>query len=226
MVSPASRSQALSSPLLQGDDEVVCTRNSSDFSASVSATASNLSLTTASTANSVPTISGTESTVLESTIANACNMPRHLVDHGPDHKLRLVGLNQHMRAQWLRYLVQVMFNHSPGHGPQRRRFLSYTQSPDGCSLVAEEQDLGIFPESALCYAWDMRGRLQCIQIVHQDYGIDRYGVGWHMAQQLLRGSINMLYLSTANSVHVLVDGKDVNTALGLLDEEHEAKTTA
>ncbi|KAJ1549734.1 hypothetical protein HK405_002522 [Cladochytrium tenue] len=212
MVSPASRSQALSSPLLQGDDEVVCTRNSSDSSASVSATASNLSLTTASTANSVPTISGTESAVLESTIANACNMPKHLVNHGPDHKLRLVGLNQHMRAQWLRHL--------------RRRFLSYTQSSNGCSLVAEEQDLGIFPESALCYAWDMRGRLQCIQIEHQDYGIDRYGVGWFMAQQLLRGTINMLYLSTANTAHVLVDGKDVNAALALLDKEHEANSPA
>ncbi|KAJ1555491.1 hypothetical protein HK405_001453, partial [Cladochytrium tenue] len=205
-----------------GDDEVVRTRNSSDSSASVSA--ASLSLTTATTANSAPDISKTESTLLESPIANESNLPKQLVNHRPDHNLRLVGLDQSKRAQWLKHLVRLMLNSSPGHGPERQRLLSYTQSSDGCSLLAEEDDLEIFPDATLYHT--LRDRPQCIQIEHRDSGIDRDGVGWFMVQQLLHGRFNMVYLSTANTAHVLVGGEDLDAALSLLRKEHEAYTTA
>ncbi|KAJ1551954.1 hypothetical protein HK405_013275, partial [Cladochytrium tenue] len=194
MASPVSRPQAPYSPLLLSDDEVVHTRNCSDSRESVSA-ASDLSLTTAISENSAPAISGEEPTV-----------SKYAVTHRPGHKLRLVGLDQGMRAQWLEHLERLMLDASPGHGPERRRILSCTQSSDGCSLIAEEEDLEIFPEGALYHALDMHGQQQpqCIQIEHRASGIDRYGVGWFMVQQLLRGRINMLYLSAANTAHVLV----------------------
>ncbi|KAJ1563878.1 hypothetical protein HK405_000410, partial [Cladochytrium tenue] len=114
MASPASRSQASYSPLLQADDEVIHARRSFDSSASVSAD-SNLSLTTASTANSVPAASGTESTVSESAIANARSLPKRLVNEGPGRELRLVGLDKRMRAKWQPHLVRLMFYPGPGH---------------------------------------------------------------------------------------------------------------
>ncbi|KAJ1558086.1 hypothetical protein HK405_014457, partial [Cladochytrium tenue] len=190
MASPAGRPHAPYSPLLLSDDEAVHTRNSSDSSASVSV-ASDLSLTTATTENSAPAISREESTDSKS-----------LVNHRPDHKLLLVGLDQGMRAQWLKHLKLLMLDPSPGHGPEHQRLLSYTQSSDGCSLLGEEEQLEKFPDGTLYRT--LGGQPQCVQIEHRDSGIDRDGVGWFMVQQLLRGRFNMAYLSTANTAQVLV----------------------
>lgn len=132
----------------------------------------------------------------------------------PQHTLRLAGLDRGYVDEWVMSIIKVIFyedltpnkkavrNRSPTSG----RFFNYTATEEGISLVADETVLAEFPEHYLNMSVSLKP-LKCIQVDLTDYGLDRYGIVYSMADPLATNEINLLYLSTYMTANILVRGR-------------------
>ncbi|KAI9105351.1 hypothetical protein DFS34DRAFT_599043 [Phlyctochytrium arcticum] len=93
---------------------------------------------------------------------------------------------------------------SPSHSNKPSRFFSYTATEEGISVVADDSVLNHFPEHFLNMSTTPRP-LKCIQIDLSEYGLDRYGIVYSMADPLSRSGINLLYMSTYMTANILVN---------------------
>ncbi|KAG9289980.1 hypothetical protein G9A89_010286 [Geosiphon pyriformis] len=113
------------------------------------------------------------------------------------HRLRLFGLNRDYR------------------------FLSYTATADGISLVTDESILDEFPEHMLNMS-SVPIPLRCIQMDLSIMGsLDKYGIVYSISNPLISSDINLLYLSTYKTANVLVQDSDLKESLKILDNVDE-----
>ncbi|KAI9014954.1 hypothetical protein BC832DRAFT_546898 [Gaertneriomyces semiglobifer] len=146
--------------------------------------------------------------------------------------LGLVGLNREYIDTWIMTVVKIIFytdllratrptnDHrtaNPDSAAVCNRFFSYTATEDGISVVADDTVLSEFPEHYVNKSTTTEP-LKCIQIDLSDYGLDKYGIVYSMADPLAKEDINLLYLSTYTTANVLVDAKNVPRAMQILDD--------
>ncbi|KND00427.1 uncharacterized protein SPPG_04748 [Spizellomyces punctatus DAOM BR117] len=143
----------------------------------------------------------------------------------PRYTLRLVGLNREYVDAWAIKLIRIIFypdliphaeNVEQSAGGTER-FFSYTATEEGISIVADDQVLAEFPEHFLNMSTTPKP-LKCIQVDLTDYGLDRYGIVYSMADPLSSCGINLLYLSTYMTANILVNAKDLPKAIKILDD--------
>ncbi|KAI8905297.1 hypothetical protein DFJ77DRAFT_479580 [Powellomyces hirtus] len=160
----------------------------------------------------------------------------------PQYTVRLVGLNREFIDLWITTIIKIIFyehliraKHTRQHLPRPTstaslhrapsvatpttsgRFFNYTATEDGISLVADESVLFEFPTHVLNESTPTRP-LKCIQVDLTDYGLDRYGIVYSMADPLASNHINLLYLSTYVTANILVDAEDLKRAIMILDD--------
>ena len=83
-------------------------------------------------------------------------------------------------------------------------------------MIADSSVLDFLPDHCL-YGSTEPVLLRCIQVDLTNFGLDRYGIVWSMAQPLVSYGINLLYLSTATAANVLVDEKTLEKTLEILE---------
>ncbi|KAJ3341384.1 hypothetical protein HDU93_005020 [Gonapodya sp. JEL0774] len=145
--------------------------------------------------------------------------------HVLSHTLRLVGLNRDYAEWWGVRLVKLIFYPEHGTAGGADRFFSYTATEDGVSVVAEEGVLEEFGEHMVHKPGGQHGAVRCIQVDLEQFGLDRYGIVYSMAEPLTSAGVNLLYLSTYKTANVLVDESDLESAVGILDKLKEESHT-
>ncbi|KAG0342205.1 GATS protein-like 3 [Podila horticola] len=140
--------------------------------------------------------------------------PRSVIDD----KLILTGLSLDYQAQWAVTLLKVLFypEELPGYSSEKRsRFMSFTTTDEGTSLIADQEVLGYFEEHMLNMSLSQTP-LRCIQVDLSTFGLDTYGLVYSMSNPLVENDINMLCLSTFRTANVLVQDADLEKALQIL----------
>ncbi|KAI9136620.1 hypothetical protein BKA69DRAFT_1128946 [Paraphysoderma sedebokerense] len=99
---------------------------------------------------------------------------------------------------------------------KRHRFISYTSTQEGVSLVADCTILSEFQEFMINMSSTPKD-LKCIHVNLSSFGLDRYGIVYSMSDPLTSAEINLLYLSTFRTANVLVAEQDLERALQILD---------
>ncbi|KAG0031505.1 hypothetical protein BGZ82_006952 [Podila clonocystis] len=106
--------------------------------------------------------------------------PRSVIDD----KLILTGLSLDYQAQWAVTLLKVLFypEELPGYsGEKRSRFMSFTTTDEGTSLIVDQEVLGYFEEHMLNMSLSQTA-LRCIQVDLSTFGLDTYGLVYSMCQ--------------------------------------------
>ncbi|CAG8444488.1 6247_t:CDS:2 [Ambispora leptoticha] len=142
------------------------------------------------------------------------------------HRLRLVGLNREFMESMSIILMKILFFpellEKPGDSNDesasvQSRFLSYTATADGISLVTDESVLDEFPEYMLNMS-SVAIPLRCIQMdLSRTGSLDKYGIVYSISNPLISSDINLLYLSTYKTANVLVPDSDLEKSLRILD---------
>ncbi|KAJ3330728.1 GATS protein-like 3 [Blyttiomyces sp. JEL0837] len=140
--------------------------------------------------------------------------------------LRLVGLNRDYIGGWAMELLRILFymNQPSETETQTGRFLSFTMTEEGTSLVADAKVLENITDHYLLTSTEPTS-LRCIQVDLTQFGLDRYGIVWSMAQPLVAREINLLYISTATAANILVDEVDLEQTLLIMDQINSAAST-
>ncbi|KAG0017614.1 GATS protein-like 3 [Podila clonocystis] len=140
--------------------------------------------------------------------------PRSVIDD----KLILTGLSLDYQAQWAVTLLKVLFypEELPGYsGEKRSRFMSFTTTDEGTSLIVDQEVLGYFEEHMLNMSLSQTA-LRCIQVDLSTFGLDTYGLVYSMSNPLVESDINLLCLSTFRTANVLVPDADLEKAMQIL----------
>ncbi|KAF9378287.1 GATS protein-like 3 [Podila verticillata] len=140
--------------------------------------------------------------------------PRSIIDD----KLILTGLSLDYQAQWAVTLLKVLFypEELPGYSSEKRsRFMSFTTTDEGTSLIADQEVLGYFEEHMLNMSLSQTP-LRCIQVDLSTFGLDTYGLVYSMSNPLVESDINLLCLSTFRTANVLVQDADLEKAMQIL----------
>ncbi|KAF8935289.1 GATS protein-like 3 [Podila verticillata] len=140
--------------------------------------------------------------------------PRSVIDD----KLILTGLSLDYQAQWAVTLLKVLFypEELPGYSSDKRsRFMSFTTTDEGTSLIADQEVLGYFEEHMLNMSLSQTP-LRCIQVDLSTFGLDTYGLVYSMSNPFVESDINLLCLSTFRTANVLVQDADLEKAMKIL----------
>ncbi|KAF9905492.1 GATS protein-like 3 [Linnemannia zychae] len=140
--------------------------------------------------------------------------PRSVIDE----KLMLAGLAPEYQAEWAVTLIKVLFypDQLPGfNNDSKSRFISFTTTDEGTSLIADQEVLGHFAEHMLNMS-SSETMLRCIQVDLSTFGLDTYGLVYSMSNPLVDHGINLLCLSTFRTANVLVQDSDLEKSLKIL----------
>ncbi|KAI8924569.1 ACT domain-containing protein [Entophlyctis helioformis] len=148
--------------------------------------------------------------------------------------LRVIGLSRDFESEWALGLLQVFLADEPDSA--RQPFLSFTSTVDGISLVADAHVLDMLPaghavnSAALvshmspdsgspsdCMGDEQQAGLCCIQVDLTHCGLDRFGIVFSMSDPLVTAGLNLLYLSTYKTANLLVDMRDLDQVLQILE---------
>ncbi|KAG0300103.1 GATS protein-like 3, partial [Linnemannia gamsii] len=127
--------------------------------------------------------------------------PRSVIDD----KLMLAGLTPEYQAEWAVTLIKVLFypDQLPGFSSDSKsRFISFTTTDEGTSLIADQEVLGHFEDHMLNMS-SSETMLRCIQVDLSTFGLDTYGLVYSMSNPLVDHGINFLCLSTFRTANVL-----------------------
>ncbi|KAF9280291.1 GATS protein-like 3 [Mortierella alpina] len=139
--------------------------------------------------------------------------PRSVIDD----KLMLAGLSPDYQEQWAVTLLKVLFypEKLPGFSSARSRFISFTITDEGTSLIADQEVLSHFEEHMLNMS-SSETMLRCIQVDLSTFGLDTYGLVYSMSNPLVDHGVNLLCLSTFRTANVLVNDSDLEMSLKIL----------
>ncbi|KAG0201606.1 GATS protein-like 3, partial [Mortierella sp. NVP41] len=140
--------------------------------------------------------------------------PRSVIDD----KLMLAGLAPEYQAEWAVTLIKVLFypDQLPGFSSDSKsRFISFTTTDEGTSLIADQEVLGNFEEHMLNMS-SSETILRCIQVDLSTFGLDTYGLVYSMSNPLVDHGVNLLCLSTFRTANVLVQDSDLEKSLKIL----------
>ncbi|KAF9109150.1 GATS protein-like 3 [Mortierella sp. AM989] len=151
-------------------------------------------------------------TEIKEKIRESC--PRSVIDD----KLILAGLAPDYQAEWAVTLIKVLFY--PEQLPEfssdtKSRFISFTTTDEGTSLIADQEVLGHFEEHML-HRSSSETMLRCIQVDLSTFGLDTYGLVYSMSNPLVDHDVNLLCLSTLRTANVLVHDSDLEKSLKIL----------
>ncbi|KAG0255968.1 GATS protein-like 3 [Mortierella polycephala] len=135
-----------------------------------------------------------------------------------DDKLILAGLSPDYQEQWAVTLLKVLFypEELPGFSSDvKSRFISFTTTDEGTSLIADQELLGHFEEHMLNKS-SSETMLRCIQVDLSTFGLDTYGLVYSMSNPLVDHGVNLLCLSTLGTANVLVLDSDLKKSLDIL----------
>ncbi|KAI9595744.1 ACT domain-containing protein [Syncephalis fuscata] len=139
----------------------------------------------------------------------------------PTNHLTMVGLNREHQDGWAMRVLELLFYPELLQQRRDRRFVSYTLTGDGISLVTNSEVLDNFDEYTLNRSL-IPASLRVVQIHLASLGYDRYGIVYSMSEALNSHGINLLYLSTHGTANILVNEYDLDMtceALGVQKEE-------
>ncbi|KAG0206126.1 GATS protein-like 3 [Mortierella sp. GBA30] len=139
--------------------------------------------------------------------------PRSVIDD----KLMLAGLSPDYQEQWAVTLIKVLFypEELPGFSRSKSRFISFTVTDEGTSLIADQEVLSHFEEHMLNMS-SSETMLRCIQVDLSTFGLDTYGLVYSMSNPLVDHGVNLLCLSTLKTANVLVHDSDLDMSLKIL----------
>ncbi|KAK3836632.1 MAG: hypothetical protein JOS17DRAFT_488006 [Linnemannia elongata] len=140
--------------------------------------------------------------------------PRSVIDD----KLMLAGLAPEYQAEWAVTLIKVLFypDQLPGFSSDSKsRFISFTTTDEGTSLIADREVLGHFEDHMLNMS-SSETMLRCIQVDLSTFGLDTYGLVYSMSNPLVDHGVNLLCLSTFRTANVLVQDSDLEKSLKIL----------
>ncbi|KAK9760677.1 hypothetical protein K7432_015062 [Basidiobolus ranarum] len=136
------------------------------------------------------------------------------------HKLRLVGLVKEYRDSWAMKLIRILLYPELDEDLRsaKSRFVSFTATEDGTSLIVEESILAQFEHYMINMSLTRRP-MRLIQIDLSIFGgvCDRYGIVHSMSSPLSDAGINLIYLSTTQCANVLVEEDHLSTAQCILE---------
>ncbi|KAF9376119.1 GATS protein-like 3 [Mortierella sp. AD011] len=135
-----------------------------------------------------------------------------------DDKLILAGLAPDYQAEWAVTLIKVLFypEQLPGFSSySKSRFISFTTTDEGTSLIADQEVLGNFEEYML-HKSSSETMLRCIQVDLSTFGLDTYGLVYSMSNPLVDHDVNFLCLSTFRTANILVLDSDLEKSLKIL----------
>ncbi|KAG0004335.1 GATS protein-like 3 [Modicella reniformis] len=139
--------------------------------------------------------------------------PRSVIDD----RLILASLAPEDQAEWAVTLLKVLFypEQLPGFSSSKSRFISFTTTDEGTSLIADEEVLSHFEEHMLNQS-PSETMLRCIQVDLSTFGLDTYGLVYSMSNPLVDHGVNLLCLSTLRTANVLVHDSDLDKSLKIL----------
>ncbi|KAF9585594.1 GATS protein-like 3 [Lunasporangiospora selenospora] len=140
--------------------------------------------------------------------------PRSVIDD----KLMLAGLAPEYQADWAVTLLKVLFYPEQLAGfssDSESRFISFTVTDEGTSLIADQEVLAQFEEHMLNMS-SAETMLRCIQVDLSTFGLDTYGLVYSMSNPLVDHGVNLLCLSTIRTANVLVHDSDLENSLKIL----------
>ncbi|KAI1301130.1 GATS protein-like 3 [Mortierella claussenii] len=140
--------------------------------------------------------------------------PRSVIDD----KLILAGLAPDYQSEWAVTLLKVLFypEELPNFSSNSKsRFISFTITDEGTSLIADQEVLGHFQEHMLNLS-SSETTLRCIQVDLSTFGLDTYGLVYSMSNPLVDHGVNLLCLSTLRTANVLVLDSDLTKSLKTL----------
>ncbi|RKP15334.1 hypothetical protein BJ684DRAFT_18325 [Piptocephalis cylindrospora] len=134
-----------------------------------------------------------------------------------DGDLAMAGLNLEFVELWGSVVVKVLlYPELLPNSESPDRFVSYTATRDGVSIVADSQSLEVFNEDWLNRSLDAQP-LRLIQFSLDGFDKDRHGIVHSVTKPLSVEGIPLLYLSTILTANVLVGIHDAPRALKVLD---------
>ncbi|KAF9356790.1 GATS protein-like 3 [Mortierella sp. AD094] len=151
-------------------------------------------------------------TTIKEQIRKSC--PRSVIDD----RLILAGLAPDYQAEWAVTLIKVLFYPEQLSGfssDAKSRFISFTTTDEGTSLIADQEVLGNFEEHML-HRSSSETMLRCIQVDLSTFGLDTYGLVYSMSNPLVDHDVNLLCLSTFRTANVLVLDSDLEKSLKIL----------
>ncbi|ORX89429.1 hypothetical protein K493DRAFT_315442 [Basidiobolus meristosporus CBS 931.73] len=134
------------------------------------------------------------------------------------HKLRLVGLDKEYRDNWAMTLIRILLypELEEDFRSTKSRFVSFTATEDGISLIVEESVLAQFEHYMINMSLT-RLPMRLIQIDLSIFVCDRYGIVHSMSNPLSDAGINLIYLSTTQCANVLVEEDHLPIAQQILE---------
>ncbi|KAI8087312.1 hypothetical protein BDF21DRAFT_443474 [Thamnidium elegans] len=139
-------------------------------------------------------------------------------------ELQCVGLNPHYRSDWAMTVLKILSYPdliSTDYRHDDTRFLSYTASSDGISLLANQAILDLFEPDAV-FRDEGSQTYRVIQVNLAGSNLDRCGIVYSISHPLAaEADINLLYLSTFTSANVLVPSDDLGRAEEILADDLE-----
>ncbi|RKP04698.1 hypothetical protein THASP1DRAFT_33502 [Thamnocephalis sphaerospora] len=137
------------------------------------------------------------------------------------HHLSMVGLNRDHKDAWAMQVLQLLFYPELSkHTRSGRRFVSYTVTGDGVSLVTDSEVLAEFDEH-LINCSQTPTTLRLVQVQLASLGYDRYGIVYSMSETLRSHGINLLYLSTHDTANIIVNDVDLSRTCETLGVNEE-----
>ncbi|KAF9427699.1 GATS protein-like 3 [Entomortierella beljakovae] len=140
--------------------------------------------------------------------------PRSVIDD----KLMMAGLAPDFQTEWGVTLIKVLFypDQIPGFTRDvNSRFISFTTTDEGTSLIADQEVLAQFGEHMLNRS-SSETILRCIQVDLSTFGLDTCGLVYSMSNPLVDHGINLLCMSTYRTANVLVHDADLEKSLEIL----------
>ncbi|GAA5800317.1 hypothetical protein EDC94DRAFT_607095 [Helicostylum pulchrum] len=139
-------------------------------------------------------------------------------------ELQCVGLNPHFRSDWAMTVLKILSYPeliSTDYRHDDTRFLSYTASSDGISLLANQAILDLFEPDAV-FRDEGSQTYRVIQVNLAGSNLDRCGIVYSISHPLAaEADINLLYLSTFTSANVMVPSDDLVRAEEILADDLE-----
>ncbi|KAF9907237.1 hypothetical protein BX616_000498 [Lobosporangium transversale] len=97
----------------------------------------------------------------------------------------------------------------------KSRFISFTTTDEGASLIAGQEVLSQFEDHMLNKS-SSETMLRCIQVDLSRFGLDTFGLVYSMSNPLVDQDVNLLCMSTSRTANVLVYDSDLQKSLRIL----------
>ncbi|CDS13785.1 hypothetical protein LRAMOSA05959 [Lichtheimia ramosa] len=138
------------------------------------------------------------------------------------NELRCAGLNPHYRSTWAMTLLKILSfpDMIENYSAEQSRFVSYTATSEGISVLADKHILDLFEEESIFQDEDSVP-MRVIQVNLGGSNLDRCGIVRSISHPLAGEHINLWYLSTYKTANIIVSADDIERAEEILRPDLE-----